>query len=96
MVANVFGTVTSPSAALTVNPAIILPTIQLIFPQHLANGQFEMTLMAATNQPYLIQVSTNLSSWLDWTNISPASLNTLMIDPEASKYNHRFYRAVGR
>ncbi len=29
-----------------------------------------------------------------WINISPASSNTLMIDPDAPKYSQRFYRAV--
>ncbi len=75
---------------------LLNPVIRLTLPKHLSSGQLQMTLMASANQSYVIQVSTNLSSWLDWTNISPASLNTLIIDPDASKYNQRFYRALRR
>lgn len=95
-VSNLAGTVTSPSATLTVTTAITLLAIQLKLPQYLANGQFQMTLAANTNQAYVIQVSTNLTSWLDWTNVSPISLNTLLADPDAMKYRQRFYRAIKR
>ena len=59
----------------------------------LPDGSFQLTLMGQTNQSYTLQVSTNLTTWMDWTNVSPASFSTLLTDPAAAHDPQRFYRA---
>ncbi|HEX4646967.1 MAG TPA: S8 family serine peptidase, partial [Verrucomicrobiae bacterium] len=63
----------------------------------LRNGQFRMQLQGQSNQVYEIQVSTNLH---DWTALAakPASGSGLVSfsDPQAGRFQWRFYRAVLR
>ena len=42
----------------------------LASPQRRADGSFQVTLMGQTNQTYTLQVSTDLSAWTDWTNVT--------------------------
>jgi hypothetical protein len=68
----------------------------LVLPQRLSDGSFQLILIAQTNQSYTLQVSTNLSMWTDWTNVTPASFSTLLTDPAAAHDPQRFYRARTR
>ncbi len=61
-------------------------------PQRLSNGSFQLTLISQTNQAYTLQVSTDFSAWTDWTNVTPWSFSTPLIDPDAERHEQRFYR----
>lgn len=63
-------------------------------PQWLANGAFQLTLVGQTGQTYRLQCSRDLDHWSDWTNVILNSPSTCLTDPEASRDNRRFYRAV--
>jgi DNA-binding beta-propeller fold protein YncE len=86
----------SGNNAIRVGTIFSLPAIRLGLPQRLPNGQFQMTLAASANQTYAIEVSTNLSNWLEWTNVTPATSSVLITDPKASNSGTRFYRALHR
>jgi len=61
---------------------------------YLSNGQFQLQLSGLAGKSYLFQASTNLSDWLSIsTNIAPLDLFQL-IDPSASNFPYRFYRAI--
>ena len=62
-------------------------------PQRLADGPFQLSLIGQTNQSYTLQVSTNLTTWTDWINATPASFTTPLTDAEAPRHAQRFYRA---
>jgi hypothetical protein len=65
-------------------------------PQRLPDGSFQLTLIGQTNQSYTLQVSTNLTTWTDWTNVAPASFSTPLTDPIPAHDPQRFYRARTR
>jgi hypothetical protein len=65
-------------------------------PQRRPDGAFELTLIGQTNRSYTVQVSTNLTTWTDWTSVTPSSFNTLLTDPAAAQDRQRFYRAQTR
>lgn len=57
------------------------------------NGTFQFSLTGTPGQTNVIQASTNLVDWIPiYTNVNPF----LFIDPYASNYPVRFYRALGQ
>ncbi|HEX4645937.1 MAG TPA: hypothetical protein VH598_10040, partial [Verrucomicrobiae bacterium] len=80
-------------------PQVIIaePGLQPNWIPALRNGQFRMQLQGQSNRVYEIQVSTNLR---DWTALAakPASSSGLVSfsDPQAGRFQRRFYRAVLR
>ncbi|MEI9961561.1 MAG: hypothetical protein WDM76_10660 [Limisphaerales bacterium] len=55
------------------------------------NGTFQFSLTGTPGQTNIIQVSTNLVNWIPiYTNVNPF----LFVDPYASNYPVRFYRAL--
>ncbi len=63
----------------------------------LANGQFQLSAPTA-NGILVLESTGNLAPPFLWTPIwtNPASRPLLFTDPDAGKFPHRFYRAVGR
>ena len=53
-----------------------------------------LTLDAVSNRTYRIEVSSDLVYWLGWTNISAPSGKIQFVDPDATNFAKRFYRAV--
>ena len=55
---------------------------------------YELSLTAETNRDYVIQVSTNLTSWSPLsTNLIPSSGSITIFDTTAGSASDRFYRA---
>jgi hypothetical protein len=52
----------------------------LASPHLLADGSFQLTLVGQTNQAYSLQVSTDLTTWTDWTNMTTTSSSTPLAD----------------
>ncbi len=62
---------------------------------HEANGDFQLEAQGAPSEPFDIQASTNLDTWLDLGDFD-ADTNGLLqfTDTNASQYNSRFYQAI--
>ena len=55
-----------------------------------ASGQFALTVSGVSGYKYVVQVSTNLASWVSvLTNTAPFTF----VDVNASQFSQRFYRA---
>jgi len=57
------------------------------------DGAMQFQLCSLTGQLHTIEVSSNLQSWSNWTNLTPTNATTLLRDPAASYQAPRFYRA---
>jgi len=61
---------------------------------YFSNGQFQLQLSGLAGKSYWFQASTNLLDWLSLsTNTAPSNLLNL-VDPAASNFPYRFYRAL--
>ena len=61
---------------------------------YFSNGQFQLQLSGLAGKSYWFQASTNLFDWLSLsTNTAPSNLFNL-VDPAASNFPYRFYRAI--
>jgi len=60
-----------------------------------ANGHVQLTCLAATEQSYTIQSSSNLTQWAFVTNFNCVNPITPIVDPDGAFYATRFYRAIG-
>jgi streptogramin lyase len=69
------------------NSSILTP------PQRQTDGSMQLSLIAQTNAGYTLTVSSNLSTWTNWTNVTPANIVTPLTDSDAVDQAHRFYRA---
>ena len=86
--ANSFGSVTSAPAYLRVlvNEATFSAPVW-------TNNQFQMTIAKASNDTYIVQANTNLST-TNWVSITTNTAPFTFADPAATNYPTRFYRAI--
>ena len=63
-------------------------------PVFLSGGAVQITLTGLVGQTYPIQASTTLSNWLTVTNVALTNTSVQFIDPSATNFPRRFYRAV--
>lgn len=68
----------------------------LASPQWQADGSLEWTLIGQASRSDTLQVSSDLTPWTDWINVTPESCTTPVTDLEATQGTHRFYRARTR
>jgi hypothetical protein len=79
---------TNTAAALTVFPPNVVATLATVAPP--ARGQFALTVNGLAGYSYVVQVSTNLVSWVSvLTNTAPFTF----VDTNASQFKQRFYRS---
>ena len=57
-------------------------------------GTMKLQLQAVAGHTYQIDVSTDLVTWVAWTNQCATNGSLMIMDPAATNYPHRFYRAV--
>ncbi len=70
---------------------------QLVDEVRAAAGAFSFTLRGVPAGVYYLQASTNLTSWtIISTNTLPAEGTMRISDPDAPRFNSRFYRAIKR
>ena len=60
----------------------------------LRDGEFRLTLKSAGSLLQRIETSTDLLNWQLLTNYSRADLTLQILDPDAAKAGHKFYRAM--
>jgi hypothetical protein len=85
-ITNVYGSVTSGPAILTVLP------LGITAPARLPNGQFQFTFDTATGLHYAVQYSTNLTDWYPLFTVGGIGLPLTMSDPNMAGNQRRFYR----
>lgn len=90
VITNIAGAVTSSVAALTVSSGTPSPpqVSNLVF----GGGSFGFTINGVAGQPYLVQASTNLSTWITLFTTNPATLPFTWSDPAAGTFPQRYYR----
>jgi hypothetical protein len=87
-VSNSFGFVDSQSASLTLKGQT---SLQLL--ERLADGTVHLTLTGSAGRTYAIEVSGNLQSWNQLTNVTTTSGPVTVTDAAAVTVSNRFYRA---
>jgi WD40 repeat protein len=60
------------------------------------NGTFLLKINCQPSHTYSLQASTDLTSWIDMTNLTSLSSQIQAIDWTATNFNHRFYRTIQR
>ena len=72
----------------------IRPPIRFTSATYLSNHQFQSQLSALAGMSYVFQATTNLSNWVSLnTNLAPSNI-FFLLDPTASNFPYRFYRAL--
>ncbi len=89
IVRNTAGVAASAAASLVVNPA----PVQFVSAEMLANGAVQLMFSGTAGQDYLIEASTNLASWQPISVLTASNGPLPFIDPEATNFTWRFYRA---
>jgi len=89
VVTNLAGSATSAMASLT----IVLPP-QFAAAILLPDGCPSFSISAVSNLSYRIDASLDLVNWAPLTNLPNPSGNFQLVDPAATNYLRRFYRAV--
>jgi hypothetical protein len=89
VITNAAGSVASPAATLTVvlGPQFTAATL-------LPNRTPLLSLSAVSNLTYLIDGSTDLQNWTTLTNVYNSGGTFQFIDPSATNFSRRFYRAA--
>jgi len=88
VITNVFGSVTSNPALLSVTPLAITA------PACLSNGEFQFSFDTAIGVDYEVDYSFNLMTWYPALTVGGNGVPLIVIDPNASGNQHRFYRIV--
>ena len=87
VITNIYGSITSTPAALTVLP------LGVTTPRISAPGQFQFTFDTATGVNYTVQYSTNLTQWLPLFTVGGVGSPLTLTDPTTG-IKYRFYRVM--
>ncbi len=90
-VALVAGQESSSSPA---TAASLIQTPALTAPAVLADGTVQLNLSGIAGLSYTLQASTNLADWTLVTTLMNTNGTMTVVDPAATNFNYRFYRAV--
>ena len=60
----------------------------------MSSSGWDLAVVAEPTNQCLVQTSTNLVNWADWTNFVPATLTPELIDTQSADVPRRFYRAT--
>jgi hypothetical protein len=91
--ANAFETGYVNSVALSAD-FTILPNVVFTAPGSFSNGVFRLQVSGSGGMTYVLLASTNLSSWVPISTSTPAASPFFLVDPAASAFPYRYYRAV--
>jgi hypothetical protein len=61
----------------------------------LPSGAFQLTIIGPNGQQVRVDATTDFITWLTLTNLINSTGTLQWVDPEATNFNVRFYRAVG-
>jgi hypothetical protein len=88
VITNVFGSVTSSPALLTVTP------LGLTSPAILASGEFQFSFDTATGVNYEVEYSMDLITWYPLISVGGLGVPVTLIDPNTAGSQQRFYRII--
>ena len=88
VITNVYGSITSNPAMLTVLP------LGITAPAILASGKFQLSFDTATGVDYEVDYSTNLADWNPLTTVGGNGAPLTVIDPNTAANPQRFYRII--
>ena len=75
-------------------PFTSVPPVFTIPSNPFSNGTFQLQISSVAGQSYVLEASTDLVNWTPLsTNVAPSNI-TILIDPNATNFPARFYRAV--
>ena len=83
------GASSSPALALS-----LIATPTLTVPAVLADGSVQLNLSGIAGLSYTVQASTNLVDWVPIQSFISTNGTMTVVDPAATNFNYRFYRAV--
>jgi hypothetical protein len=89
MVSNAVGSVTSTGAQLTVIPPIQYGQLAMV-----NGGQFQFSFTGTVGVQYVIQTSTNLTSWVTLTNVTDSANPVVFTDSNSPPQANQFYRVL--
>jgi hypothetical protein len=70
------------------------PPFQFTSGGFFTNQTFQMPISGLAGKTYYLQATTNLINWVPLsTNIAPSD-SFYLVDPDATNFQYRFYRAV--
>jgi photosystem II stability/assembly factor-like uncharacterized protein len=81
--------VVGENTVLKYSPSTVEPTS----PRLAIDRELILTLSGEPGQAYVVQTSSNLSAWADWTNVVCTNGAVQVRDPAVQNNPHRFYRA---
>jgi len=90
VVSNTAGLAASAPATL----AVTLPEVRFVSVALLTNGQAQLLFSGVPGQDYVIQASTNLVDWIPISVLTASNGPLPFIDPAATNFAWRFYRAL--
>jgi hypothetical protein len=69
------------------------PPLELAAPQRMGGGAVQFNLYSPIGRQCVVEVSTNLTAWIQLTNFTTISSTNVVLDPGAASQQKRFYRA---
>ena len=91
---SMVGVATGRQIAQLVLRNFLLPLPSAVSGQPQTNGAFQLNLLAIGARPYVIETSSDLTSWMPWKTNLTGLVNEF--DPGALDGNRKFYRTVAR
>jgi uncharacterized repeat protein (TIGR03806 family) len=72
----------------------IQPGVVFVSPGEFTNGTFQLTIAGTAGKSYVLQASADLQTWISLSTNVPSATPFTVIDPNATSFTRRFYRAV--
>jgi sugar lactone lactonase YvrE len=69
------------------------PPLELAAPQRMGGGAVQFNLYSPIGRQCVVEVSTNLTVWIQLTNFTTVSITNMVSDPAAATQQMKFYRA---
>ena len=90
--ANAFETNYNNSVAATAS--FLVTPLYFASSSVVSNGQFQLSFVGAPGSNYVLQASTNFTTWVPIATNTVISNPLILLDPMATNYRYRFYRAL--
>jgi len=94
VIVSAFAVETNFNNSIAVNALFLVQPLYFTSVSYLANQQLQLGFVGAVGSNYVLQASTNLTTWIPiGTNLATTNL-FLLYDPQAKNFPHRYYRVL--